>query len=104
MTAPWLDIIGVGADGLPSLSPVATSALESADVIYAGERLHALTAGFSADRFAWPSPFDAMVDSLRARRGDRVVVLATGDPLWFSIGARLGREIDPAEITYHPQL
>ncbi|MEM0977994.1 MAG: precorrin-6Y C5,15-methyltransferase (decarboxylating) subunit CbiT, partial [Pseudomonadota bacterium] len=47
---------------------------------------------------------DAMVDSLRARRGDRVVVLATGDPLWFSIGARLGREIDPAEITYHPQL
>ena len=32
------------------------------------------------------------------------MVLATGDPLWFSIGARIGRAIDPAEITYHPQI
>jgi len=31
-------------------------------------------------------------------------VLATGDPLWFSVGARIGRAIDPAEIIYHPQL
>jgi precorrin-6Y C5,15-methyltransferase (decarboxylating) len=31
-------------------------------------------------------------------------VLATGDPLWFSVGARIGREIDPSEISYHPQL
>ena len=31
-------------------------------------------------------------------------MLATGDPLWFSVGARIGRSIDPAEIVYHPQL
>ncbi|MEM9715994.1 MAG: precorrin-6y C5,15-methyltransferase (decarboxylating) subunit CbiE [Pseudomonadota bacterium] len=104
MTAPWLDIIGVGADGLPSLSPVAISALEQADAIYAGERLHALTEGVPGERVSWPTPFDAMISSLKARRGKKTVVLATGDPLWYSIGARLGREIDPAEIIYHPQL
>ncbi len=30
--------------------------------------------------------------------------MATGDPLWFSVGARIGRAIDPSEIVYHPQL
>ena len=104
MTAPWLHVIGVGADGLSSLTPLAISALEEADAIYAGARLHALTEGFKGERVSWPSPFDAMIDSLRARRGENVVVLATGDPLWYSIGARLGREIDPAEVIYHPQL
>ena len=33
-----------------------------------------------------------------------MVVLATGDPLWFSVGARIGRAIPASEITFHPQL
>jgi precorrin-6Y C5,15-methyltransferase (decarboxylating) len=45
-----------------------------------------------------------LISTLQGLRGKRVVVLATGDPLWFSVGARIGREIDPSEITYHPQL
>ena len=32
------------------------------------------------------------------------MVLTTGDPLWFSIGARLARAIPPEEITFHPHL
>lgn len=32
------------------------------------------------------------------------MVLATGDPLWFSVGARIGRSIPAGEILYHPQL
>src|SRR5690606_28062123 len=36
--------------------------------------------------------------------GRRVVVLVTGDPLWFSVGARIGRAIPAAEIIFHPQL
>jgi precorrin-6Y C5,15-methyltransferase (decarboxylating) len=31
-------------------------------------------------------------------------VLATGDPLWFSVGARIGRALPAGEIVYHPQL
>jgi len=53
---------------------------------------------------AWPHPFDALIATIEGLRGRRVVVLATGDPLWFSVGAKIGRSIDPAEITYHPQL
>ncbi|MEM8958026.1 MAG: precorrin-6y C5,15-methyltransferase (decarboxylating) subunit CbiE [Pseudomonadota bacterium] len=104
MTAPWLHIIGIGADGLASLMPASRAALEAAEVIVGSERLHALTSDLGGERLCWPSPFDMMVDTIAGLRGRRVAVLATGDPLWFSVGARLGTVIDPAEIVYHPQL
>jgi len=101
---PWLHIIGMGADGLASLLPASRAALEAAEVIVGSERLHALTSELEAERMAWPSPFDMMVETIAGLRGRRVAVLATGDPLWFSVGARLGRIIPADEIFYHPQL
>lgn len=104
MSTAWLHIIGMGADGIDSLMPASRAALESAEIIVASERLHGLTSTLEVDRLTWPSPFDMMVDQIVALKGRRVAVLVTGDPLWFSVGARLGREIDASEIVYHPQL
>ena len=100
----WLHIVGIGDNGLDSLTSATRAVVESAEVIIGAARHHELTEGLSAERINWPSPFDALVEQLRSLSGKRVVVFATGDPLWFSVGARIGREIDPAEITYHPQL
>ncbi|EET46534.1 bifunctional cobalt-precorrin-7 (C(5))-methyltransferase/cobalt-precorrin-6B (C(15))-methyltransferase [Thalassobium sp. R2A62] len=104
MSAAWLHIVGIGEDGLDGLVPAARSVVEAAEIIIGGDRHHDLSAAVESERVAWPSPFDALIDVLNGYRGKRVVVLATGDPLWFSVGARIGREIDPSEITYHPQL
>ncbi|TYB80013.1 precorrin-6y C5,15-methyltransferase (decarboxylating) subunit CbiE [Maritimibacter fusiformis] len=101
---PWLHIVGIGEDGLDGLTPAARAVVEAAEVILGGERHHTLTDGLEARRIAWPSPFDALLDTLTGLRGQRVVVLATGDPLWFSVGARIGRAIPAGKITYHPQL
>src|SRR5579875_2309632 len=43
------------------------------------------------ERIVWPSPFDAAFEMLLARRGTPVCVLASGDPMWFGIGASLSR-------------
>jgi len=104
MTKPWLHIVGIGEDGLEGLTPVTRAVVEAAQVIVGGDRHHTLAANPDAQRIAWPSPFDAMIDTLQSLRGQRVVVLVTGDPLWFSVGARIGRAIPPADILYHPQL
>ncbi|GIT90984.1 precorrin-6Y methyltransferase [Jannaschia pagri] len=101
---PWLHIVGIGEDGLDGLTPAARTVVETAEVIVGGDRHHTLSDSVTADRLAWPSPFDALIDTLQDLRGRRVVVLATGDPLWFSVGARIGRAIDPTGIAYHPQL
>lgn len=101
---PWLHIVGIGEDGLDGLTHATLAVVEAAEFIVGGERHHSLSEQVSASRIAWPSPFDTLIGKLVELRGRRVVVLATGDPLWYSVGARIGREIDPAEITYHPQI
>lgn len=103
MTA-WLHIVGIGEDGMDGLAPATRATVESAEIIIGGDRHHKLSASVVATRVAWPSPFDALIDTLLSYKGKRVVVLATGDPLWYSVGARIGRAIDPDQITYHPQL
>ncbi|MEM9581570.1 MAG: precorrin-6y C5,15-methyltransferase (decarboxylating) subunit CbiE [Pseudomonadota bacterium] len=100
----WLHIVGIGEDGMDGLTPATRAVVEAAEIIIGGDRHHTLSASVRAQRVAWPSPFDALIDKLLEYKGKRVVVLATGDPLWFSIGARIGRSIDPAQIVYHPQL
>ena len=104
MSDPWLHIVGIGEDGMAGLVPATRAVVEAAEVIIGGDRHHALTDGLNAERLAWPSPFDALIATIENLRGKRVVILATGDPLWFSVGARIGRAIDPSQIVYHPQL
>jgi precorrin-6Y C5,15-methyltransferase (decarboxylating) len=103
-TDRWLHIVGIGEDGMDGLLPATRAIVEAAEVIMGGERHHALSSVVTAERIAWPSPFDAMIDTIKGLRGRRAVVLVTGDPLWYSVGARIGRAIDPSEIVFHPQL
>jgi len=104
MADPWLHIVGIGEDGMAGLVPATRAVVEAAEIIIGGERHHTLTEDLTAERLAWPHPFDALISTIETLRGKRVVILATGDPLWFSVGARIGRAMDPAEIIYHPQL
>ena len=104
MTKPWLTIIGIGEDGVDGLSPAARALVETAEIIIGGDRHQNLIVSSQAERVVWPSPFDAMIETIKSHKGKRVIILVTGDPLWYSVGARIGRDIDPAEIEYHPQL
>lgn len=103
MTA-WIHIIGIGEDGMDGLSNATKSIVEAAELIIGGERHHAMIINPKATRVSWPSPFDNLLGLLKENIGKRVVILATGDPLWYSVGARIGREFDKNEIIYHPQL
>jgi precorrin-6Y C5,15-methyltransferase (decarboxylating) len=100
----WLTVIGIGEDGMAGLSATARRLVENAEVIVGGDRHQGLAARVTAERITWPSPFDALVDTLKAHKGRRIVVLVTGDPLWYSVGARLLKAIPAAEIDFHPQL
>ncbi|MEL6948031.1 MAG: precorrin-6y C5,15-methyltransferase (decarboxylating) subunit CbiE [Pseudomonadota bacterium] len=103
-TDPWLDIIGIGEDGMAGLSADARARVTAADVIIGGDRHHFLADNVTAERVRWPSPFDAMIDTIRSYRGKKLVVLVTGDPLWYSVGARILRSIPAEDIRFFPQL
>ena len=104
MSEPWLHVIGIGEDGMEGLSPAARTLVENAEIILGGDRHHRLSERVTAERIAWPSPFDAMIDTIRGFRGRRAVILVTGDPLWYSVGARIIRAIGTDGVRFHPQL
>jgi precorrin-6B C5,15-methyltransferase / cobalt-precorrin-6B C5,C15-methyltransferase len=92
----WLTVIGIGEDGLDGLSPSARTLVEQAEVLVGGARHLALVPQSRAERLTWRQPLAETLPAIAARRGKRVVVLASGDPLWYGVGALLvehfGRE------------
>ena len=100
----WLTIMGIGEDGTAGLSNAARHCLEKAEVIIGGDRHHALSENTTAKRISWPSPFDAMIDEITSHKGRRIVILVTGDPLWYSVGARILKAIPAEEVRFFPQL
>ena len=101
MTA-WLSVIGVGDNGRDSLLPATLSVLDDAEVVIGAKR-HLAQMELQAEVITWPSPFDHMLDTLTLLRGKRVVVLATGDPLWHSVGEKLATHFEAEEIVFFPQ-
>jgi precorrin-6B C5,15-methyltransferase / cobalt-precorrin-6B C5,C15-methyltransferase len=99
----WLSIVGIGEDGLPGLSPAARAAIERAEILVGGARHLAMISVSSAERLAWATPLAATLPAIEARRGQRVVVLASGDPMWFGIGATLTSHFTRDEMMILPQ-
>lgn len=100
----WLSIVGLGEDGWPGLDPTACEAVRNAAYVIGGARHLAMLPSIAAQtREIWPSPLTDAIDDIRARRGTPVVVLATGDPFWFGVGATLARSFAPSEIRAFPR-
>ncbi|HUL07013.1 MAG TPA: precorrin-6y C5,15-methyltransferase (decarboxylating) subunit CbiE [Candidatus Acidoferrum sp.] len=95
----WLTIIGLGEEGLEGLTPAARALIAQAQTLVGGERHLAKVPNGAAERLTWASPLKLTIDEILKRRERRVVVLATGDPLWFGIGVTLLRAV-PAEETW----
>lgn len=95
----WLTIIGLGEEGLDGLTPAARNSIAQAETLVGGKRHLAKIPNGTAERLTWASPLTLTIDEILKRRERRVVVLATGDPLWFGIGVTLLRAV-PAEETW----
>ena len=89
---PWLTLVGIGEDGYPGLGKAARRALLAATrIVGAPRQLALLPPCITGERETWPSPFD--LQPLLARRGEAVCVLASGDPMFYGVGASLARQV-----------
>jgi precorrin-6Y C5,15-methyltransferase (decarboxylating) len=98
----WLSVVGIGEDGLAGLSAAAQTLLDTAEILVGGARHLALVPGGVAERIAWERPFESSVAALARHRGRRVVVLASGDPMWYGVGAVLARQFPREEMAIVP--
>jgi precorrin-6Y C5,15-methyltransferase (decarboxylating) len=102
MTA-WLAVIGIGEDGWNGLSEAAKALVAGAELIVGGTRHLALVPLGSGERLVWKSPLTDTLPVIAARRGHRVAVLASGDPLCYGVGALLAGSFVPEEMIVLPR-
>lgn len=100
-----IHIVGIGDDGAASLSARTRAIVEGAELLMGGERHLAFFPDHRAEKILVKSNLAEIADRARTESdaGRRVVVLASGDPLFYGIGSyligKLGR--DRVEIIPH---
>lgn len=102
-----ITVAGIGADGWASLGEEARAAVLAADLLVGGERqLDLVPAAAPGERRAWPQQLTDLVDELPALAQDReVVVLASGDPLLYGVGATILRRLgDDGRTRFIPSI
>ncbi|MBD0680864.1 precorrin-6y C5,15-methyltransferase (decarboxylating) subunit CbiE [Pseudomonas sp. PSB11] len=98
---PWLTVVGIGEDGFKGLGKNARHALLGASRIIGGQRqLDLLPMCIRGERQLWPSPFS--LAPVLERYGEPVCVLASGDPMFFGVGASLARQVPSSEMLVLP--
>jgi precorrin-6B C5,15-methyltransferase / cobalt-precorrin-6B C5,C15-methyltransferase len=100
----WLTIVGMGEDGYENLSTSAQQALISAEHIVGSSRLLSFLPTLTAKLHEWPQPFSAVVAQINPLRGQKTVILATGDPMNYGVARKLMEFLPFAEMTVVPHL
>jgi precorrin-6B C5,15-methyltransferase / cobalt-precorrin-6B C5,C15-methyltransferase len=97
-------LVGIGADGWSGLTMPARARIEMAGVVIGSHRQLALLPDtIVAKRIPWPSPLRPAVHELVDRhRSYGLVVLASGDPMFFGIGRALVEEVGSLSLWILP--
>ncbi len=97
-------VVGIGAEGWAGLAPTSQAVLRAADVVLGGARQLAYLPGeVRGEQVPWPTPLvDALPGLLAEHAGRSVCVLASGDPMFYGIGATLVRELPAVRLRVLP--
>ncbi|MGB3614830.1 MAG: precorrin-6y C5,15-methyltransferase (decarboxylating) subunit CbiE [Elainellaceae cyanobacterium] len=113
---PPIHVIGVGLDGAAGLSKTSLRHVEAATVLVGSDRQLSYFPHHPGDRWSlnqlldWLRPSNASSGASPAAVSPngtappRVVVLASGDPLFFGVGRLLLQHLPPDRLLFHPHL
>lgn len=95
-------VVGVGADGWAGLAEAARAEIAVCDVLFGAPRQLALVPGNvvpETGKVPWPSPLLPALDELfAAYEGNRIGVLASGDPMLSGIGTTLVKRFPDVRV------
>jgi precorrin-6Y C5,15-methyltransferase (decarboxylating) len=95
-----IHIIGIGADGADGLHPRQIDVIQQSDFLAGGERQLSYFPDFKGETFVIKGNLRELKERLQ-HETKQVVVLASGDPLFYGIGAYLSGDVE-ADIEPQP--
>jgi precorrin-6Y C5,15-methyltransferase (decarboxylating) len=84
-----IHIIGIGDDGLDGVTAHARSLIERADLLLGAESTLALVPGKGKSRLAVGANLQEAIDRISAAKDQAIVILASGDPLFYGVARYL---------------
>jgi precorrin-6Y C5,15-methyltransferase (decarboxylating) len=99
-------VIGMGHDGPVGLAPELRRHIAAADVLAGGKRLLELCGEFRGETIPITADIPGLIEQLKEAksRGKTIVVVATGDPLFYGVGANLLAAFERDELTFLPHV
>lgn len=100
-----IHVVGIGLDGAMGLVEAVRQLVESATVLVGSDRHLSYFLHHRAKRIVL-GDFTQAIEEIRHHLAgsETIVVLVTGDPLFFGLGRLLLAELPPEQLTFHPHL
>ncbi|MCP3944794.1 MAG: precorrin-6y C5,15-methyltransferase (decarboxylating) subunit CbiE [Desulfobacteraceae bacterium] len=99
-----INIIGIG-QGRKDLTSTQLKLIQAADLLVGGRRHLEMFAYHGGTSLVITGPIEQVIDKIKKAMVDKkVVVLASGDPLFYGIGSTLARHIDKKYLKIHPNI
>jgi precorrin-6B C5,15-methyltransferase / cobalt-precorrin-6B C5,C15-methyltransferase len=101
-----IHVIGIGLDGAEGLAEPVRQLVLEAKLLVGSDRHLSYFPHHPAPRFVLGDFTEAIAEIRRyvASGKDGIVVLVSGDPLFFGLGRLLVAELPPEKLTFHPHL
>ncbi len=97
-------VVGVGLEGLGSVSPRGRRLIEQAKVVIGTDRHLELLPASGAERVHWDGGLARLEAIIAGRGGTPTVLLASGDPNLFGIGSTLIDRLGPGAVDIEPSV
>ncbi|WP_204141861.1 precorrin-6y C5,15-methyltransferase (decarboxylating) subunit CbiE [Halomicronema sp. CCY15110] len=99
-----IQVIGVGLDGAAGLSSTTLNVIQQAAILAGSDRLLQHFPDHPAQRWSLTNLPERLRQQVTQPAPALVVVLTSGDPLFFGLGRQLLQVIPPELITFHPHV
>jgi len=99
-----IHVVGIGLDGRDGLAASVQQVIEAAAILAGSDRHLSYFPDHPAQRWSLPGLAVALQSHLAQSHPARVVVLTSGDPLFFGLGRYLLQHLPAKALTFHPHV
>ncbi|MDJ0649173.1 MAG: precorrin-6y C5,15-methyltransferase (decarboxylating) subunit CbiE [Xenococcaceae cyanobacterium MO_188.B19] len=102
-----IEVIGIGLDGISGLNSKTLDLVKSAQFLIGSSRQLSYFSSYSGHKITLgdlQQGIEQILDLISQETNKSIVILASGDPLFFGLGRLLLSQIPPEKLRFHPHI